>query len=145
MNLSLKTLTFLTVYIISDVGDTSAPKSCVSLMPYTLVTPHYPPICRPVLLLPTVLGRVLDKKLADWQGFQLCEPGERYCVVICWMKSCAFIFHICFRWSRCHLRDIFRYRGGTHFPVLTDKSVWLDRSHVCLLLQTRKEISSVNK
>ncbi|KAK0149197.1 Caspase recruitment domain-containing protein 14 [Merluccius polli] len=28
----------------------------------------------PVLVLPTVLGRVLDKKLASWQGFQLCEP-----------------------------------------------------------------------
>lgn len=48
----------------------------MSLMPYTLVTPHYPPVCRPVLLLPTVLGRVLDKKLAGWQGFQLCTPGE---------------------------------------------------------------------
>ncbi|XP_019939518.1 caspase recruitment domain-containing protein 14 [Paralichthys olivaceus] len=55
-------------------ADTSAPKSCVSLMPYTLVTPHYPPVCRPVLLLPTVLGRILDKKLAGWKGFQLCEP-----------------------------------------------------------------------
>ncbi|CAG5866998.1 unnamed protein product, partial [Menidia menidia] len=47
---------------------------CVSLMPYTLVTPHHPPICRPVLLLPSVLGRILDNKMADWQGFQLCEP-----------------------------------------------------------------------
>uniref|UniRef100_A0A4W4EIY0 Caspase recruitment domain family, member 14 n=1 Tax=Electrophorus electricus TaxID=8005 RepID=A0A4W4EIY0_ELEEL len=36
-----------------------APRSCVILMPYTLVTPHYPPVCRPVLLLPTILGRVL--------------------------------------------------------------------------------------
>uniref|UniRef100_A0A3Q4I0R0 Caspase recruitment domain family, member 14 n=1 Tax=Neolamprologus brichardi TaxID=32507 RepID=A0A3Q4I0R0_NEOBR len=53
---------------------TSAPKSCVTLMPYTLVTPRYPPVCRPVLLLPSVLGRILDKKLASWQGFQLCEP-----------------------------------------------------------------------
>ncbi|KAM9363498.1 caspase recruitment domain-containing protein 14 [Symphorus nematophorus] len=53
---------------------TDSAKSCVSLMPYTLVTPHYPPICRPVLLLPTVLGRILDKKVAGWQGFQLCEP-----------------------------------------------------------------------
>ncbi|XP_029909852.1 caspase recruitment domain-containing protein 14 [Myripristis murdjan] len=56
--------------------DTSAPRSCVTLMPYTLVTPHYPPICRPILLLPTVLGRILDKKLAAWQGFQLCQPEE---------------------------------------------------------------------
>uniref|UniRef100_A0A3B4TEQ8 Caspase recruitment domain family, member 14 n=1 Tax=Seriola dumerili TaxID=41447 RepID=A0A3B4TEQ8_SERDU len=63
-------------------SDTSAPKSCVTLMPYTLVTPHYPPICRPILLLPTVLGRILDKKLAGWQGFQLCEPGKKYCVGI---------------------------------------------------------------
>lgn len=46
-------------------------------MPYTLVTPHYPPVCRPILLLPTVLGRVLDKKLAGWQGFQLCTPGKK--------------------------------------------------------------------
>ncbi|KAM6939594.1 caspase recruitment domain-containing protein 14 [Xenentodon cancila] len=52
----------------------SPSKCCVTLMPYTLVTPHYPPVCRPVLLLPTVLGRILDKKLAAWQGFQLCEP-----------------------------------------------------------------------
>ncbi len=66
------------VYISSYVGDTSEAKSCVSLMPYTLVTPRYPPICRPVLLLPTVLGRILDKKLAGWQGFQLCEPGRNY-------------------------------------------------------------------
>ncbi|XP_071360283.1 caspase recruitment domain-containing protein 14 [Trachinotus anak] len=58
----------------TESGDTSAPKSCVTLMPYTLVTPHYPPICRPILLLPTVLGRILDNKLAGWQGFQLCEP-----------------------------------------------------------------------
>ncbi|KAG7486636.1 caspase recruitment domain-containing protein 14 [Solea senegalensis] len=55
-------------------GDTTAPKSGVTIMPYTLVSPHYPPVCRPVLLLPTVLGRILDKKLAEWQGFQLCEP-----------------------------------------------------------------------
>ncbi|CAN9510791.1 unnamed protein product [Ophioblennius macclurei] len=58
----------------AESGDSSAPKSCVTLMPYTLVTPHVPPTCRPVLLLPTVLGRTLDKKLASWQGFQLCEP-----------------------------------------------------------------------
>lgn len=51
-----------------------APKSCLTLMPYSLVTPRFPPICRPVLLLPTILGHILNKKLADWQGFQLCEP-----------------------------------------------------------------------
>ncbi|XP_029998822.1 caspase recruitment domain-containing protein 14 [Sphaeramia orbicularis] len=57
----------------SESGD-NAPRCCVTLMPYTLVTPHYPPVCRPILLLPTILGRVLDKKLAGWQGFQLPEP-----------------------------------------------------------------------
>ncbi|KAJ4944291.1 hypothetical protein JOQ06_012835 [Pogonophryne albipinna] len=58
----------------TESGDTSAPKSCLTLMPYSLVTPHFPPVCRPVLLLPSILGHILDKKLADWQGFQLCEP-----------------------------------------------------------------------
>lgn len=65
------------MWLISHVGDAATAKSCVSLMPYTLVTPHYPPVCRPVLLLPTVLGRVLDKKLGGWQGFQLCAPGKK--------------------------------------------------------------------
>ncbi|XP_053712881.1 caspase recruitment domain-containing protein 14-like [Synchiropus splendidus] len=55
-------------------GDLSTPSSCVTLMPYSPVTPHYPPTCRPVLLLPSVLGRLLDKKLGSWQGFQLIEP-----------------------------------------------------------------------
>ncbi|KAM3864677.1 caspase recruitment domain-containing protein 14 [Diretmus argenteus] len=55
-------------------ADTSTPRGCVTLMPYTLVTPHYPPVCRPILLLPTILGHILEKKLAGWQGFQLCEP-----------------------------------------------------------------------
>lgn len=118
---SMKAFTFLTVHITSYVGDTAAAKSCVSLMPYTLVTPHYPPICRPVLLLPTVLGRTLNKKLAGWQGFQLCEPGKR---------CCAFSFYIC-SYLICRWRQIFWYSGGTQFPVLTDKSVWIDRSH-CL-------------
>ncbi|CAL8355365.1 unnamed protein product, partial [Boreogadus saida] len=59
-----------------EPGEAAAapPRGCVTLMPYTLVTPHHPPVCRPVLVLPTVLGRVLDEKLACWQGFQLCEP-----------------------------------------------------------------------
>ncbi|XP_034043593.1 caspase recruitment domain-containing protein 14 isoform X3 [Thalassophryne amazonica] len=54
--------------------DSSTLRSCVTLMPYTLVTPHYPPSCRPILLLPTILGHILDKKLAAWTGFELCEP-----------------------------------------------------------------------
>lgn len=58
----------------AEEGDPFEPRGCVTLMPYTLVTPHHPPVCRPVLLLPTILGRLLDGKLAEWQGFQLCTP-----------------------------------------------------------------------
>ncbi|XP_061626049.1 caspase recruitment domain-containing protein 14 isoform X1 [Phyllopteryx taeniolatus] len=58
----------------TDSDETSAPRSCLTLMPYSPVTPHFPPICRPVLLLPSVLGRILDKKVTEWQGFELCEP-----------------------------------------------------------------------
>uniref|UniRef100_A0A8D0CZE3 Caspase recruitment domain family member 14 n=1 Tax=Sander lucioperca TaxID=283035 RepID=A0A8D0CZE3_SANLU len=71
------------VYFISYIGDTSAPKSCLTLMPYSLVTPIFPPICRPVLLLPTILGHSLNKKVADWQGFQLCEPGRKHSGIHC--------------------------------------------------------------
>lgn len=46
-------------------------------MPYTLVTPQFPPICRPVLLLPTIFGLVLHKRLAEQEGYQLCEPGKK--------------------------------------------------------------------
>ncbi|KAF4112112.1 hypothetical protein G5714_006907 [Onychostoma macrolepis] len=55
-------------------SDGCVPSRCVTLMPYTLVSPRFPPICRPVLLLPTLLGRVLHKRLAEQQGYQLCEP-----------------------------------------------------------------------
>lgn len=65
-------------------------------MPYTLVTPHYPPVCRPILLLPTVLGRMLDKKLAGWQGFQLCEPGKKRAALLCAKKSPAHAQEVSF-------------------------------------------------
>lgn len=55
-------------------SDGCLPSRCVTLMPFTLVTPRFPPICRPVLLLPTILGRVLHKRLAEQEGYQLCEP-----------------------------------------------------------------------
>ncbi|KAL6110622.1 card14 [Pungitius sinensis] len=58
----------------AESGDTSAPRSCLTLMPYSLVTPHFPPVCRPVLLLPTILGHILSKKMANWPGFRVCEP-----------------------------------------------------------------------
>ncbi|KAB5584664.1 hypothetical protein PHYPO_G00110100 [Pangasianodon hypophthalmus] len=54
-------------------SDEGTPGS-VSLMPYTLVTPHYPPVCRPVLLLPTILRGIFHKRLAEREGYQLCEP-----------------------------------------------------------------------
>ncbi|XP_061079645.1 caspase recruitment domain-containing protein 14 [Conger conger] len=57
-----------------EAGDSAVPRSCVTLMPYTLVTPHHPPTSRPVLLFPTMLGRIMDKKLGSLQGFQMCEP-----------------------------------------------------------------------
>ncbi|KAJ8264090.1 hypothetical protein GJAV_G00145030 [Gymnothorax javanicus] len=55
-------------------GDSAGPRGCVTLMPYTLVTPHHPPSSRPVLLFPTMLGRIVDKKLGSLRGFELCEP-----------------------------------------------------------------------
>lgn len=92
-------------------------------MPYTLVTPHYPPVCRPILLLPTVLGRMLNKKLASWQGFQLCDPGKQYCVAVCQNKD-PFI----------HRKSIFLYTVHTDTSKCPDKSVCLDRSHVLLVI-----------
>ncbi|TRY56346.1 hypothetical protein DNTS_034959 [Danionella cerebrum] len=59
---------------VTEDGDACAPSRCVTLMPYTLVTPWFPPICRPVLILPTVLGRVLHKRVAELEGYQVCEP-----------------------------------------------------------------------
>uniref|UniRef100_A0A7N6B842 Caspase recruitment domain family, member 14 n=1 Tax=Anabas testudineus TaxID=64144 RepID=A0A7N6B842_ANATE len=92
----------------TDTGGTCGRRSCVTLMPYTLVTPHYPPVCRPILLLPTVLGRMLNKKLASWQGFQLCDPGKQYCVAVCQNKGIHCVLPLgldCVR--RLHRADIF--------------------------------------
>lgn len=110
----------LTLYFIYFVGDTCGRRSCVTLMPYILVTPHYPPVCRPILLLPTVLGRMLDKKLAGWQGFQLCEPGKK-CVAL----LCAKI-----QPQRIHRKSNYTVDSDTF--KCPDKSVWLDRSPVLL-------------
>ncbi|XP_021332748.1 caspase recruitment domain-containing protein 14 [Danio rerio] len=60
----------------SQDNDGCLPSRCLTLMPFTLVTPRFPPICRPVLLLPTILGRVLHKRLAEQEGYQLCEPEQ---------------------------------------------------------------------
>ncbi|KAL4648003.1 caspase recruitment domain-containing protein 14 isoform X1 [Arapaima gigas] len=50
------------------------PGGCLTLMPYTLVTPHHPPASRPVLLLPTVHGLIINKRLGELPEFQLCQP-----------------------------------------------------------------------
>ncbi|XP_066560302.1 caspase recruitment domain-containing protein 14 [Amia ocellicauda] len=52
----------------------SAVSGNITLMPYTLVNPHRPPAPRPVLLLPTVFGRLMNNRLAELQGFQKCVP-----------------------------------------------------------------------
>uniref|UniRef100_M4AU02 Caspase recruitment domain family, member 14 n=1 Tax=Xiphophorus maculatus TaxID=8083 RepID=M4AU02_XIPMA len=66
------------LWVSVDEENTNGTESCVTLMPYTLVTPHFPPVCRPILLLPTILGRMLDKKLASWQGFQLMLTASEH-------------------------------------------------------------------
>uniref|UniRef100_W5N8Y5 Caspase recruitment domain family member 14 n=1 Tax=Lepisosteus oculatus TaxID=7918 RepID=W5N8Y5_LEPOC len=55
-------------------GGSAVSFSCVNLMPYTLVTPHRPPTARPVIILPRILGQILNDRLAEVQGFQKCEP-----------------------------------------------------------------------
>lgn len=65
-----------------SVGYGCVPSRCVTLMPYTLVTPQFPPICRPVLLLPTIFGHVLHKRLAEQEGYQLCEPGKKKKIIM---------------------------------------------------------------
>nr|XP_015211505.1 PREDICTED: caspase recruitment domain-containing protein 14 [Lepisosteus oculatus] len=54
-------------------GGSAVSFSCVNLMPYTLVTPHRPPTARPVIILPRILGQILNDRLAEVQGFQKCE------------------------------------------------------------------------
>ncbi|XP_074870269.1 caspase recruitment domain-containing protein 14 [Carettochelys insculpta] len=49
--------------------------SCFTLMPYTLVRPHKLAHPRPVLLVPTLLGRILSHKLCLTKGFEKCPSG----------------------------------------------------------------------
>ncbi|NXK48257.1 CAR14 protein, partial [Chauna torquata] len=48
---------------------------CFTLMPYTLVQPHQPGQLRPVLIVPTLLGRILADKLCLSKGFEKCPSG----------------------------------------------------------------------
>ncbi|MBN3314231.1 CAR14 protein, partial [Atractosteus spatula] len=65
-----------------SAGGSAVSFGCVNLMPYTLVTPHRPPTPRPVIILPRILGQILNDRLAEVQGFQKCEleplPGGDY-------------------------------------------------------------------
>ncbi|KAL8163429.1 UNVERIFIED_CONTAM: hypothetical protein K2H54_020906, partial [Gekko kuhli] len=47
-------------------------RSCVTLMPYTLVKPCRPARPRPVLLVPTLLGRIVADKLCLSKSFEKC-------------------------------------------------------------------------
>ncbi|XP_062979265.1 caspase recruitment domain-containing protein 14 isoform X3 [Elgaria multicarinata webbii] len=50
-------------------------RRCVSLMPYTLVRPCRPGRPRPILLVPTLVGRILADKLCLSKGLEKC-PAE---------------------------------------------------------------------
>ncbi|XP_015277961.1 PREDICTED: caspase recruitment domain-containing protein 14 [Gekko japonicus] len=50
-------------------------RSCVTLMPYTLVKPCRPGRPRPVLLVPALLGRIMADKLCLSKSFEKC-PAE---------------------------------------------------------------------
>ncbi|XP_078240406.1 caspase recruitment domain-containing protein 14 isoform X1 [Pogona vitticeps] len=47
-------------------------RTCVSLMPYTLVRPCRPGRPRPILLVPSLLGKILAEKLCLSKGFEKC-------------------------------------------------------------------------
>ncbi|XP_077022279.1 caspase recruitment domain-containing protein 14 [Tamandua tetradactyla] len=48
-------------------------ESCLTLEPYTLVTPHRPTQPRPVLFVPSAVGRILSEKLCLLRGFEKCR------------------------------------------------------------------------
>ncbi|KAM6175983.1 LOW QUALITY PROTEIN: caspase recruitment domain-containing protein 14 [Erethizon dorsatum] len=50
-------------------------ESCFTLAPYTLVHPHRPSRPRPVIFLPSMVGKILSRKLCLLQGFKKC-PAE---------------------------------------------------------------------
>ncbi|XP_068769751.1 caspase recruitment domain-containing protein 14 isoform X1 [Struthio camelus] len=58
-----------------EAGSGTQGGGCFTLMPYTLVRPHQPGQLRPVLLVPTLLGRILASKLCLSKGFEMC-PSE---------------------------------------------------------------------
>nr|XP_033817534.1 caspase recruitment domain-containing protein 14 [Geotrypetes seraphini]XP_033817535.1 caspase recruitment domain-containing protein 14 [Geotrypetes seraphini]XP_033817536.1 caspase recruitment domain-containing protein 14 [Geotrypetes seraphini]XP_033817537.1 caspase recruitment domain-containing protein 14 [Geotrypetes seraphini]XP_033817538.1 caspase recruitment domain-containing protein 14 [Geotrypetes seraphini] len=48
--------------------------SCFTLMPYSIVKPHRPAKLRPIVFMPSLLGRILNEKLRNSKGFAKCEP-----------------------------------------------------------------------
>ncbi|XP_069808357.1 caspase recruitment domain-containing protein 14 isoform X2 [Dendropsophus ebraccatus] len=54
-------------------ASSSLGRSCLTLMPYTLVTHHKIGVPRPVLLVPSILGRILSDKLCVNKDFIKCD------------------------------------------------------------------------
>ncbi|XP_029455041.1 caspase recruitment domain-containing protein 14 [Rhinatrema bivittatum] len=48
--------------------------SCFTLMPYTTVKPYKPAKLRPIVFVPSLLGKILTEKLRNSRGFAKCEP-----------------------------------------------------------------------
>ncbi|XP_075072838.1 caspase recruitment domain-containing protein 14 [Mixophyes fleayi] len=54
-------------------ASSSLGRSCLTLMPYTLVTHYKITVLRPVLLVPSLLGRILSEKLCTNKDFMKCD------------------------------------------------------------------------
>ncbi|KAG8565061.1 hypothetical protein GDO81_012694 [Engystomops pustulosus] len=54
-------------------ASSSLGRSCLTLMPYTVVTQHKIGVPRPVLLVPSLLGRILSDKLCTSKDFMRCD------------------------------------------------------------------------
>ncbi|XP_069511292.1 caspase recruitment domain-containing protein 14 [Ambystoma mexicanum] len=70
---SLDGSTFDTNKTEGDCDRSSQVGSCFTLMPYTKVMPHAPTTLRPVMFVPSVVGRVLKEKLSTSRDFINCQ------------------------------------------------------------------------
>uniref|UniRef100_A0A4W3KGX4 Caspase recruitment domain family member 14 n=1 Tax=Callorhinchus milii TaxID=7868 RepID=A0A4W3KGX4_CALMI len=59
------------------ISDEQLPGNCFTLMPYSLVRPCHPPALRPVILVSTLIGKILSKKLLPFL-FLECLRNEDY-------------------------------------------------------------------
>ncbi|XP_030064465.1 caspase recruitment domain-containing protein 14 isoform X2 [Microcaecilia unicolor] len=48
--------------------------SCFTLMPYSIVKPHRPAKLRPIVFMPSLLGRILNEKLRNSRDFAKTDP-----------------------------------------------------------------------